>query len=800
MLMLRLFIILFCLCGVTLANPPSAQADLFSLLFGRSSTRPMCRQIPSSEYNPDAYSQVADQEQDCSNYGFGLFASDLLPYTSVTCGNPVDVIFSFFGDTLNDSHIVNIERNSALTTQAITSLSQSTESRSQAPAWKRMVEELGSLFTNIKAAGGETLRYVNTGLNLRLRPQALQIRDRYTYCQFLLECQQNNQADRQHLTAGGIPLKRCTNPMPYDIYPQDPNRTELALESEVCQEAVSKMSSYDDPYQFFTLENWAQEKDFITKFLALDPTYKARDLIVVCTDKAPRTEANEIARKFYSSRSFECQEIIIPPGLVAACQGIWNQLGAITPIDKTTELEAEMSAIRANPETQRARVVSLNLSTQTLSLLGLDSAQRRERYAMRINAEFDQTNACTTTITNDEQYGEANTEILASDSMNVPTNANITRINEEGTSYLAKRTFTIAPVGFDICFNELLRQNQNSATKAMTSATFFASSAAGQDRDLMPHPYSLDCDNCSAQASEYERDAQGNVLRDADGNPLRLLRRFFNLAYSPNAESSVFTKGAGASLFALIGLKSAYTSASDPSSASDRTCGWEEYKLGLPPPPGCNVASGQIASGPVAQHLFLPSCNGQICYDHIMQAANSASCNGMVVNPLIAIAIALNENGGLVSCNQNAIEPNHFGCNLRSPGTIEEKLDCMLRTLTSNCSQSSVQILKRYGYCCNYGDGSCTGIYQELNYCDAAGQRCTPLPDQICQDLNYRIAPLQVLMGNTGITNTNLFVSSGDAASYANSLSQYLSASQSTWEAYYQGYIESYTQQNNCPQ
>ncbi|MBI5151525.1 MAG: hypothetical protein HZA34_03035 [Candidatus Pacebacteria bacterium] len=96
------------------------------------------------------------------------------------------------------------------------------------------------------------------------------------------------------------------------------------------------------------------------------------------------------------------------------------------------------------------------------------------------------------------------------------------------------------------------------------------------------------------------------------------------------------------------------------------------------------------------QYLFesVPECGGVSCYSYIVQRTLSAkTSDGKVVDPYIAISIALNENGGLKTARKDRMS-QHFGVvtpitghSKECPedneymGRIDEKLDIMLQTL-----------------------------------------------------------------------------------------------------------------------
>ena len=161
------------------------------------------------------------------------------------------------------------------------------------------------------------------------------------------------------------------------------------------------------------------------------------------------------------------------------------------------------------------------------------------------------------------------------------------------------------------------------------------------------------------------------------------------------------------------------------------------------------------------QHLYEDTC-GQVCYQEILdQTLSASSCNGQVLNPYYAIAIALNENGGLVSGSPQGTSDKHFGCDpFGAAGvaeTIEGKLACMINTLRNKCQ---------------------AGLSQEDNL--------TSYGYQPGNNLENLISLLK------GPLSPQLFISPSQAAANAGSLSTLLPSQQSLWYYYYSGYIDDY--------
>lgn len=130
---------------------------------------------------------------------------------------------------------------------------------------------------------------------------------------------------------------------------------------------------------------------------------------------------------------------------------------------------------------------------------------------------------------------------------------------------------------------------------------------------------------------------------------------------------------------------------------------WARYYAGY-----ANTLNGSTATKEEAmahQHLFLNHCNGgELCYDYILNRV----VNETEVNPYFAIAVSLNETGGLLSFKDNYAGP-HFGCGVdfsdpsglsTTSQTIETKVDCFINTLNSYQAEglSADGAMSKYGY------------------------------------------------------------------------------------------------------
>jgi hypothetical protein len=171
-------------------------------------------------------------------------------------------------------------------------------------------------------------------------------------------------------------------------------------------------------------------------------------------------------------------------------------------------------------------------------------------------------------------------------------------------------------------------------------------------------------------------------------------------------------------------------------------------------------------SGEVKQHLFEPTCGGQVCYDYIINQVSAAPrCQGKYLNPYVAIAIALNEDGGLVSNKQDGTNIKHFGCDpygtLGTAPTVEAKLSCMMNTFANDCSKTEAAALSEYGYLSGNNLNALVGLLGGDFPCN--GAYCF-----------------------------SLWVSGSDAQSYGAALKSTLPNQRNLWYRYYSGYINSY--------
>jgi hypothetical protein len=102
------------------------------------------------------------------------------------------------------------------------------------------------------------------------------------------------------------------------------------------------------------------------------------------------------------------------------------------------------------------------------------------------------------------------------------------------------------------------------------------------------------------------------------------------------------------------------------------------------------------------QFLFSNQCSGgSLCYNYIL---NHVLASPSHINPYLAIAISLNETGGLKSTDPNGDNIKHFGCDpfdvLHVSPSITDKMNCMIGTFDAYKSQnkSDNDAMISYGY------------------------------------------------------------------------------------------------------
>ncbi len=138
------------------------------------------------------------------------------------------------------------------------------------------------------------------------------------------------------------------------------------------------------------------------------------------------------------------------------------------------------------------------------------------------------------------------------------------------------------------------------------------------------------------------------------------------------------------------------------------------------------------------EYLFetTPLCGGgtQPCYSYVLQQAVANH-----INPYLAIAIALNEDGGLKAYPPLGLGP-HWGCGLNpnpppviGDGTIENKLKCMIGAFNDYANPNGTfgylnddQALRKYGYGGGQKNGNLTKIIGMISNHTYAGKCVIP--------------------------------------------------------------------------
>lgn len=146
------------------------------------------------------------------------------------------------------------------------------------------------------------------------------------------------------------------------------------------------------------------------------------------------------------------------------------------------------------------------------------------------------------------------------------------------------------------------------------------------------------------------------------------------------------------------------------------------------------------------QHIF-ESCGGTTpCYNYLINQTLSRTCSGgQCLNPLLVMAIAFNENGGLISFEPGATDNSHFGCGESIdgiPDTIPGKLDCLINTFNSGVEngEDDNEVLLRYGY---RGASTAHNINKIMDI--ISGGRFEPVCEEISED-----TPPEIPTGGTG--------------------------------------------------
>jgi hypothetical protein len=604
-------------------------AGLFSTACGEGITqRPACTPISADKYNPDAYSQIPIKD-DCSNYCFdserGFSSEPIINMTTVTCGAPIIATLTRIGDVLqNQFPDPVINREAGVGVAGITSLSLATSDRANQPAWYRLLNELGSVWTNTRGSAADRNGLLEYGKNPLSRGFEQQLKDRMDFCGNLKACQTSNYADfRENPAEGmvdrqGLPSFRCVNPQPYDAYPFD-DRQDIVNELDICNQAETELLPFEtnpkknlsDYFVSCNGRNSAtcnptKDDTFARRFLELEPTVKARELMVICTDVYTEFETDTFNKfRGEASRNFDCQEVIIPPGLIAACQGLWRQYQITAPLAYHERISPSLEApIKELSRPDSGEVV--HYKAGYFEKLLNSQKKRMEIYAGRINAEGNQ---CLEDEQDSETYGDANHDIGPSDPTRINTALQIKDPNSGNViGFRAKRTFIIAPPGFDQCFNRLAHTSDESLSKFLTPYSTYNQNEGVKYVQLnMPHPMAMDDKFSTNQNCEYrwpDGKWRPTLPPNKDPDEVKKECQHWELEYeTTEGENRLYTEGGNKSRYLFLeAFKKFRTSAFAKDWAGDRICDWFAYTHRLPAPPGCQ---GSMYNNPPA--LIAPS-------------------------------------------------------------------------------------------------------------------------------------------------------------------------------------------------
>lgn len=623
-----LIISLIFLAFVFISNHSSirVQAELFPQNCGGSDVRPACIPIPTENFTPEAYSQVPVKD-DCSNYCFSghevsFTAEPIINQTSITCGEPISAKYSKVGDFLNLPDYedpVRIDGESGVGIAGITSLSLSSSDRPNTDTWWRLINELGSVYTNLRGSPLSQFTQLDYGKNIMTLSYKQQLLDRLDYCERQLACLTDNYADGEDITDQRPPRHRCVNLMPYDMYPEDPDRNDLVHEKDVCERAMGDLTPLkNDPAKsiadYFTPCNLAPEgrcnpnyyqketQDFIHAYHALEPASKARELMVICTDYVDvrEQEGDALIDKYTNlgdvSQGFDCQEVLTPPGLIAACQGLTRQYQATTAYKYSStlhdRLEAELKGMgqltgEINDLTQ-GPIVKLEPDWWG-AITG--TRKRLATYAQRINIEG---NTCLSVDNQRETYGDANAEDMDSSDPNVfSSDSTINNSNaSSGEIKNAKRTFIISTPAFQQCLDRLAFTDDQSLSKNEVAFDNYNNETAYRAIPLQ-HSQSISSPPPSANICFASINDDGNWIPSNQVPPgvtpkAEQCYHWEELHQAESGENAISTNGGSTPLNKfLYNFKQHFTSFFSEDYAGGIVCDWFAYTHNLPIPPGC---------------------------------------------------------------------------------------------------------------------------------------------------------------------------------------------------------------------
>jgi hypothetical protein len=653
-------LVIFVCAIFSLNNANQAQAGPFAGLFSNNqNTRAFCLENEfydaETVFNPNAYTQIPASEdaikRDCSNYGFGLFSSEeVLRKSTVICGSTVQAIYTIEGERdIQDKSslpINNVASNGYANT--FNNLSQFPDQRDNLRTngdWMLLPHELGSLYTNraVSTQNPDDLSESN-GINRRLNSFDFELQNRINFCGWIAECQSNNEADVPEIKKGEA-LPRCVNPMNYDVYPDDPDRDLIVNEKDVCDDSRSKLAGYETcPSKYFipcgggvaastnppsllastggggTQNNCQQvcnpnyDPDFAAKFLGISPNSRARELVVICQTKAPRTEDSEKNATrfdeaiFVTENKFDCQELIIPPGAVAYCEGILQNAKMLTSANYHEQIDIEFADRLGTAEGMgtlegplirwRENWKSFLCSFPPFNKLGAcQFIDRLKEYVKRINffasqasIDGDLTNICPEQV-DAETYGDPGAAV-GSSATQIKTQVEWERPSEDAAAYEALLTFTIEPRGFWACSTLMGHvQRQGAQSRLFTPAKRLEQ--LGEENNASkesPIPFAI-----SGKDSEQRCDPATITSGDIPTESERCRTNITEV--KPNdIDNPADTKiGGSDTRFAYLGPAgggtTSLTKGRKPYFSKENSkaynCDYYAYTHGLPPPPGC---------------------------------------------------------------------------------------------------------------------------------------------------------------------------------------------------------------------
>lgn len=497
-----------------LVSVAPVEANVFDFVYGLVNDRPACNRI--EEYLPGVYAQ-APMNQDCSIIGFRFFVQEMLDKTTVTPNPNIQHALRKVGARLFEVDQIRLDDPTSQQLIGMGGASLDRDIRPEHTITTTNLHEIAGPWTNNQSTPTTTnFRMENIGFTHKTLSIEEQLRERVDYCYWLHECMNDSHADEPYLSQGRFDI-RCHNPQGYDIYPEDPSREEIVYEDQICDEALAVIKKYEPNYSealgdpdFKTPTSapiqLQQEKDLAEKFLLLNPTSRAKSVVVACSDPDNDAQEHQTASShvnFLQRNTFDCFEAILPSGFAAACQAMLQQA------------QNTMSYAEYQQLTQGIKVKPVDLTSASNQgpLVQYSSAitdpafpfGRKYWYAKRINAAADELEM----IPASEQGGETNTnpeDFLSSGIIQQLSDITVNLPNESGETHTAITWWTIAPPGFDYCLNQLAFEDDHSFVKSRTSYLAYQDNQDDYDSNI---------------ALEGTSNIQGEFQSEEDCLPLR---------------------------------------------------------------------------------------------------------------------------------------------------------------------------------------------------------------------------------------------------------------------------------------